>query len=105
MDAYLHGVPELLAQRAQRRSAEHNLIGRLQAVTAQQGRSDVCSGRGTHDRDVHPIEGQSGVVDAGPGLDQRIRVEELGRRLAGDVAQAAAPVHVVVPVPAVERRV
>ena len=105
VDAYLHGVPELLVQRAQRRGAEHDLVGRLQPVTAQQRRGDGGPGRGAHDRHVHPVEREGGVVDTGPGFDQRIRVEQLGRRLAGDVAEAAAPVNVVVPVPAVQGRV
>ena len=44
VDAYLHGVPDLLVQGAQRRSAEHDLIGLLQAVAAQERRGDAAPG-------------------------------------------------------------
>ena len=105
VDADLHGVAELLVQGAQRRGAEHHLVGFLQTVAAQEGWGDGGSRFGTQDRHVHPVYRERGVVDAGPGLHERIRVERLRCRPARHVTEPAAAVHVVVPVPAVESRV
>ncbi len=62
------------------------------------------TGRGSHDRHVHTVQLQGRIGDAAPTLDEGVCVEKFGGVLARDVAQPTAAVHVVGPVPAVERR-
>ena len=72
-------------------------------MAAQDRRRDARVGARAHHRDVVPVDLQSAEVDPGPGRHVLVGIEESGRARRGDVPQSPTTVHLVGPIPPVQR--
>ena len=101
---YDDGLANFLVELVQRGRTEHDLILRVKTVAAQNGRSHFGVRTRAHDRDVLAVNLQEAEGDVGPRCETYLSCARSVFRPRGrDVTETAAAVHLVGPVPAVER--